>query len=291
MADRQSPSRIEVARVRRARLLAPVDTVRPVDGPSIPLLAALHDLLQATNHELSGPLTRGRHARLAPSVVATCERGPASARLGEALSRHATFARALEVSAHRRQGLVVDGLGALSRTTPFRRASRLARGFRRVHIEENEVPIMASATTGLSALPPDSYLAALGALLTRSPAHRHRDRGAERAEVQLVGLDALARFDGAWTSARLSRDDAASAGSRDRGRLARAREEVRRTFDHRRHLAESFASEVAAGQKIGTRRRAEGALISAESVWAGDTPRGRRLASSREADALEIDSA
>src|SRR5262245_16300704 len=54
-------SRLDVARVRVARLIAPVDTLPPLSVADFALAAAFNDLLQLTNHELAGPLTRSRY--------------------------------------------------------------------------------------------------------------------------------------------------------------------------------------------------------------------------------------
>ena len=62
--DADLASRLDVARVRRARLLAAADTLPDVDEGDWAVLAALNDLLQLTNHHLGGPLTRGRYARV-----------------------------------------------------------------------------------------------------------------------------------------------------------------------------------------------------------------------------------
>src|SRR5262245_40678768 len=76
IADSDLRSRIDVARVRRARVLAAVDTLPELTAAEWALVAALNDLVQATNHELAGRLTRGRHVRLLASVRELCEHLP-----------------------------------------------------------------------------------------------------------------------------------------------------------------------------------------------------------------------
>jgi hypothetical protein len=88
---------LDVARVRRARLLAPIDSLPPLDEGDWAVLAALNDLLQLTNQHLAGPFTRGRYARIIANLRWLCERIPAPRDILAALSRHATFARALEL--------------------------------------------------------------------------------------------------------------------------------------------------------------------------------------------------
>ncbi len=90
-------SRVDVARVRVARQVAPVDTLPDLSPAEWSLAAALNDLMQATNHELSGPLTRGRHEKVLDGVARLLEWIPAPRTTLEALVRHATFARLLEI--------------------------------------------------------------------------------------------------------------------------------------------------------------------------------------------------
>ncbi|MFO0763055.1 MAG: hypothetical protein U0359_41850, partial [Byssovorax sp.] len=68
IVDLDLRSRLDVARVRRARLLAPVDALPPLDESDWATLAALNDLLQLTNQHLAGPFTRGRYARMAANL-------------------------------------------------------------------------------------------------------------------------------------------------------------------------------------------------------------------------------
>jgi hypothetical protein len=97
ISDDDLRSQIGMARVRRARLIAPVDTLPEISPAEWSLAAALNDLLQSTNHELSGALTRGRHAKVLDGVGRLLEAVPSPRTTLEALVRHATFARALEI--------------------------------------------------------------------------------------------------------------------------------------------------------------------------------------------------
>lgn len=97
ISDDDLRSQLGVARVRRARLIAPVDTLPDLSPAEWSLAAALNDLLQATNHELSGALTRGRHAKVLDGVGRLLEAVPSPRTTLEALVRHATFARVLEI--------------------------------------------------------------------------------------------------------------------------------------------------------------------------------------------------
>jgi hypothetical protein len=98
IVDDELRTRIELVRLRVARSLAPVDFLPELDRHEWALAAALNDLLQVTNHELSGIGTRRRHQRLIESVRDTVRRIPASKTLGEAVARHATFSRVLALA-------------------------------------------------------------------------------------------------------------------------------------------------------------------------------------------------
>jgi hypothetical protein len=90
-------SRIDLARIRTLRLLAPIDLLPPVSGAEWALVAALNDLLQATNHLLSGPLTRSRHAKLLAATSRLIAAIPPPRTTLEVLTRHALFGGALRV--------------------------------------------------------------------------------------------------------------------------------------------------------------------------------------------------
>lgn len=167
LADADLASRLDVARVRRARLLAPIDTLPELDEAEWALLAALNDLLQITNHRLTSPLTRGRYARLAANLRWLLERVPAPRDIGQALARHATFARALEIA--RTDQKVSWWTGSASFRGEVPPARLLAwREVRRVQVDARRIPLaeMAAGTTGL-AEPEYADLVALW--LTRSP--------------------------------------------------------------------------------------------------------------------------
>ncbi len=97
IVDDDLRTHVDLARVRVARTLLPVDTLGDIPAADWALAAAWNDLLQATNHHLSGVFTRGRHVALLRSVEAHVARIAAPRSIGEAVARHATFARALEL--------------------------------------------------------------------------------------------------------------------------------------------------------------------------------------------------
>jgi hypothetical protein len=98
MPDANLGSRVDLARVRTLRLLAPIDFLPPISSAEWALTAALNDLLQTTNHLLSGPLTRSRHAKLLAATSRLVAAIPPPRTTLEVLTRHALFAGALRVA-------------------------------------------------------------------------------------------------------------------------------------------------------------------------------------------------
>jgi hypothetical protein len=91
-------SRVQDARVRRARLLVAVDDLGPPTGAEWALAAALHDVLQAVNPKFDTPLRRGAARRIVELAGATIDRVRAPANVHEALARHSWFARVLDIA-------------------------------------------------------------------------------------------------------------------------------------------------------------------------------------------------
>jgi hypothetical protein len=98
IVDNDLRVRVDNARLRTARTLVPVDALAPLGAAEWVLAAGLNDLLQVTNHTLSSFATRGRHGALLKAVIALARGVPLCRRLEEAVARHATFSRVLEVA-------------------------------------------------------------------------------------------------------------------------------------------------------------------------------------------------
>jgi hypothetical protein len=97
-ADRQLMTRVDAARVRRARRLAPIDALPGPSAADWALAAAFHDVLQAAHPMFDAPLRRSAAARILELAVVTIERIPGPANVGDALSRHAWLARVPDVT-------------------------------------------------------------------------------------------------------------------------------------------------------------------------------------------------
>jgi len=92
-------SRAELARVRVARKLAPIDTLDPApSGSEWALGALLHDMVQATHPGFDAVFRRTGPKRILDVVEMTLERIPPPTNVGDALSRHTWFSRMFEVA-------------------------------------------------------------------------------------------------------------------------------------------------------------------------------------------------
>jgi hypothetical protein len=239
--DVELASSISVARVRRARLIAPVDALPDLDQASFAQLAALNDLIQLTNHHLAGPLTRGRYARLAANVGKLCERIPAPRDVLEALSRHATFARALEVA--RTDSAVAWWTGS-ARFRGEPPPSRLLAWpeLRRVHVDARKVPL-ADMPAGAHGVPPGDYAELLGLWLTRSPLTdiATAARKAPPFAWSASTLSLIAAGPGRMLALRALASEPAGAVN---AALTRAAGQVPPAYEEARGLAEGFAGQV-----------------------------------------------
>ena len=97
-ADPGLLARVRDARVRRARMLVPIDDLGPPTGAEWALAAALHDILQSGNPRLNTALRRGAARRLVRLASDTIERAGAPVSVADALSRHAWLARMLDIA-------------------------------------------------------------------------------------------------------------------------------------------------------------------------------------------------
>lgn len=167
ISDDDLRTRVDVARVRRARQVAPVDTLPDLSPAEWALAAALNDLLQTTNHELSGPFTRGRHGVLLEATrrLLGALDGPRSTL--EVIVRHATFARLLEVERVDTLVRVWAGKAEYRGQEPDRSMTFWPR-LRRVQLEPKPV-LLAAMSEGLEHVPPERYLELVAMLLSRSP--------------------------------------------------------------------------------------------------------------------------
>lgn len=167
ISDQDLRSRLDVARVRVARLLAPIDTVADISPEDVALVAAFNDLLQVTNLDLSGPFTRGRHAKLLETATELARAIPTPRTIVDTISRHTVTARALEVI--RTDTTVSWWTGSASfRGQPAPGRLLKWRELRRVREDTAQVPLVDMGSDA-PALTTDLWLDAISAWLSRSP--------------------------------------------------------------------------------------------------------------------------
>jgi hypothetical protein len=167
IVDQDLRSRIALVRVRRARLLAPVDFLPEIGEDEVALACAFNDLLQLTNPALQGALSHDRVPRLLESVLALSERVPPPSTVAAALARHATFSRALHVLRTDTRVSWWTGKAAFCGVAPPPRLL-VWPGLRRVYVEQDRVGLDAMAV-GADGLTQEAFMDALGQWLTRSP--------------------------------------------------------------------------------------------------------------------------
>ncbi len=97
VVDNELMSRSQLARVRIARKIAPIDVLLEPTIAEWALAAVLHDIVQSTHPEWSGLFRSSAPSRILELAGLTLERISAPASVGEALSRHSWFSRALEI--------------------------------------------------------------------------------------------------------------------------------------------------------------------------------------------------
>ena len=96
--DKELLSHVDLARVRLARRLAPVDRLEPPTPEDWTLAAGIHDLVHSAHPELTGVFRGKAPSRLVEVVTLTAERVAPAATVKAALSRHTWFSRVLEIT-------------------------------------------------------------------------------------------------------------------------------------------------------------------------------------------------
>ena len=156
---------VQGARLRRARRLAPIDTLAKATPAEWTLAAAFHDLLQAANPTFDAALRRSAAVRILALARDAIERVPEPANVLEALSRHTWFARVLDVA---RTDTTVSWWSG-SRTYLGVEAPRRLRAWpelRRVNVVATPHPVLELAPLAVDRT---RLTDALARLLTRTP--------------------------------------------------------------------------------------------------------------------------
>lgn len=157
---------VDVARVRCARTLCPVDALPSIGEHEWLMIVAINDLLRSTDPELKTFLSPGRAGQVVAGVLEILDQVPASRTIGEALVRHATFQQMMSA---RRTDTVISwwcGSRAFAGRQPPDRLLSWPRVRRvRTNREELDLAAMAAGSEATKA----TYLDAVRALLARTP--------------------------------------------------------------------------------------------------------------------------
>ncbi|MBI3203523.1 MAG: hypothetical protein HYZ29_18440 [Myxococcales bacterium] len=153
-------------RIRVARRLCAVDVLPDPTAAEWLMLCALNDLLQSTNPTLVGVFGADRPQRLLEMAHATVHLAGAPKTIGEALSRHTTFCRLLEVVRVDTHVSFWVGRRVFRGAQPPKRLLRW-RGVRRVS-ERHESVRLAEMTPATPTATPE-FESTLQALIAASP--------------------------------------------------------------------------------------------------------------------------
>lgn len=205
------------ARVRVARLLWPVDRLPPLGSDEWMMLAAFNDLLQVANPRLPSVVAPSRAVKLLDATSVLIERIGPPRSLAEAVCRHATFSRALDVVRVDTTVRWWTGSAVFRGEEPSRRLIAWPE-VRRVRVEETFVPVDSLPLEG-----PVSralYGQVLSRWLALSPltdlGAAHREEPAFRWEAATLGLVSTP------SGARLARRVLRAVGSPGNAALERA---------------------------------------------------------------------
>ncbi len=167
LGDIDLVAHVELARVRVARKLLPLDRLPEPSWPEWAMAAALHDLVQSTHPGWNTALRRGGPRRLLGMVEATLERVPLPTTLGESVARHTWFSRLFTLA--RVDAKVSWWTGhALFRGQPPPHRLTAWPELRQVQVERTSHPLTSLPDEG-SAVPVVAFASALRALLQATP--------------------------------------------------------------------------------------------------------------------------
>jgi hypothetical protein len=167
LGDIDKVSHVQLARVRVARRLVPVDRFLSLRAAEWAILACLHDLVQAAHPELKGVLRPRAPLRLLDIVDLTLEKVPSPSSVMDALSRHTLLSRMFEIT---RTDTVVSwwvGSSTFLGTDPPGRLMAWPE-FRRVSTVKTPRPLMDLAANG-GGVSPERFELSVRALLGRTP--------------------------------------------------------------------------------------------------------------------------
>jgi len=161
-------SRTQLARVRVARKLAPVDRFEPApNGNEWALGAMLHDLVQATHPGFDALLRRSGPKRILEVIDKTLDRIPPPVNVGDALSRHTWLSRMFDLA---RTDIDVKWWTGSERFLGTDPPGRLLAWpeLRRVQQTKTPRPLMDLPTSG-AAVDPHRFASVVDGILKKTP--------------------------------------------------------------------------------------------------------------------------
>ena len=190
-SDIDKHAHMQLARVRVARKLAPVDRFDALGAAEWALLAALHDVVQAAHPDLKGILRPKLPLKILDLAEATLARISPPTSIGEMLSRHTLLSRLFEITRNDKTVSWWLGSAEFRGEEPPARLSKWPK-VRRVNVAESPRPLMSLPQHG-AGVDPDRFELAVRGVLSRSPltdlatAGREAPRFAWTAEALALG--------------------------------------------------------------------------------------------------------
>lgn len=165
--DGEKLSLVQMARIRTARKLVPIDRMENLTGAEWALAAVLHDIVQSAHPDLSGVFRSHAPANLLAMATATLERVPPPASIRDALDRHTLFSRLFEITRTDTKVSWWVGSSTFLGADPPTRLTAWPE-LRRVHIDKTPRMLLDLPQAGGHA-PPDGFNAALALFLRGTP--------------------------------------------------------------------------------------------------------------------------
>jgi hypothetical protein len=189
-ADPDLAAHVQLARVRVARRLVPIDRLDPASEVEWSLAAALHDIVQATHPGFDAALRRSAPEKLLAMATSVIERVPPPRNVRDALSRHTWFARLFDAARTDTHVSWWVGSQKFYGETPPRRFVTWP-DLRRVHVERTPRALLDLPAHG-GAVDAQRFEAALARFVVRTPltdiATSHREAPMFAWHKETIGL-------------------------------------------------------------------------------------------------------
>lgn len=167
VVDNELLSRVQLARVRLARKIAPIDVVDAPTPHEWALGAVLHDIVQSTHPEWSGLFRASAPKRLLEIAALTLAAIPPPTTVADALSRHTWFSRVMEIGRTDTKVSWWTGSQTFLGTEPPKRLQAWPE-LRRVQIDKTVHPLYELPSHG-GRTPGDRFASTLATFLGRTP--------------------------------------------------------------------------------------------------------------------------